>query len=65
MSSRGEVVGALGALIRLIDNADSLTEVRRGALLDRARTIAGEAERGIVRPVPWTPLVPVAPPARR
>jgi hypothetical protein len=56
MSSRRDLVGALSALVRLIDVSDSLSAIRAGSLLLNAREMVGRAERGLIEQTPWTPF---------
>ncbi|HTB46261.1 MAG TPA: hypothetical protein VK741_21750 [Acetobacteraceae bacterium] len=57
--SRRDLVGALTALVRLIDNADDLTSIRRGVLLGRARAVAAAEAAGPAPNLPWTPFAEV------
>jgi hypothetical protein len=54
MSSRRDLVGALTALIRLIDTADNLTVVRAGAVFQHACKVADQAH--LIEQLPWTPF---------
>lgn len=64
MSAPGkrDLIGALGALIRAVDNADDLQAVRRGVLLDHARRVLRRAVSGASGQVPWTPFAEVGKP---
>ena len=59
--SRRDLISALEALVRVIDNADDLSGARRGAVLQRARAVAQRASAGFSTPVPWTPFEESAP----
>ena len=54
MSSRSELVQALGALLRVIAHADSVTSVRMGAVFENANAVWSNATTGNIRPLPWT-----------
>ena len=57
-AGRRDLVGALDALIRTIDNADRIEAVRDGMILENARRVLRRAKSGAVGPVPWTPFEP-------
>jgi hypothetical protein len=59
MSSRKELVGALGALLRRLTAAESLDDVRHGGTMDNAVRVYNSAVAGDIKPLPWTPLRPV------
>lgn len=56
MASRKELVGALGALLRRLEAADRLEDVRRGSVWDTACKVHASAAKGNPAPLPWTPL---------
>jgi hypothetical protein len=60
MSSRKELAGALGALLRRIDAAASLDDLRRSGVRDNAVRVYNSSLRGDIKPLGWTPLRPVA-----
>jgi hypothetical protein len=59
--SRRDLLSALDSLIRVVDNTDSLDNVRNGSVLARARAVAQRAAQGHTTPVPWTPFVEAQP----
>lgn len=67
MSSRKELVGALGALLRRIEYCDTIDAMRGGSVHDTAVRVYESALKGNVAPLPWTPLrrVPHGPPNER
>ncbi len=58
MASRRELIGALSALIRVIDISDEIDTVRAGSVLHHASELVHHAERGLIEQVPWTPFEP-------
>lgn len=56
MASYREVVGALGALIRLVRRQDQGRVIMGGSTFAYAEQVAHEAQAGIVRPIGWTPF---------
>jgi len=54
--SRRDLQGALDALIRIVDHADTIEAVREGSVLDYARRVALRSGSGETKPVPWTPF---------
>lgn len=61
MSSRKELVGALRSLIRVIETADHLSDVRNGVVFARARALNEDAVRGMIAETPWTEFERVKP----
>ncbi len=61
--SRRDLMGALDALVRRVDTADSLDAVRQGVVLERARAVLRRAQAGLTTPVPWTAFAPAPRPA--
>jgi len=57
-AARRDLIGALDALIRAIDNADRIETVREGMVLENARRVLRRAKSGAIGPVPWTPFRP-------
>jgi hypothetical protein len=57
MSSRRDLVGALAALLRLIDISDTVERIRTGAIYRLSRDVLDRAERGLINPVSWTPFM--------
>jgi hypothetical protein len=60
MSSRKELIGALGALLRRLRVSNSLDDLRNGVVLENAAKVYRSALRGNIAPLPWTPLARVA-----
>lgn len=56
MSSRKELVGALRALIRVIETSDKLNDVRSGVVFGNARAVVQSATQGSITELAWTPF---------